>query len=174
MRKKITGHDPDLAANRLERNAKIRSIRLMQRVENLGIENILATTSASRIVSPLALHSSNIYTRYNSPMMQLTSLKHLSEMKKTPETVPTETSSPETSPTADSLNPKPEVNGGSSRTKQKMNRQKSRRNMNGGGQRLDLGTVNSSSAEKAEEKSLVGGFVGTISSIFFGRKGGLL
>lgn len=62
-----------------------------------------------------------------------------------------------------------------SRTKQKIQRQKSRRNMNATGQRMDLGTVNTSkSPDSKEEKSLVGGFVGSISSIFFGRKGGLL
>lgn len=63
-----------------------------------------------------------------------------------------------------------------SRTKQKMQRQKSRRNVNGSGQRSDLGTVTASKSPntKEAEKSLVGGFVGSISSIFFGRKGGLL
>lgn len=163
LRKKITGHDPERAASRLEKKAKIRSIRLLEKVENLGIDNILASTSQSRMVSPLALHSSNIYTRYNSPMTQLTSLKHLSEKKVDNEEVK-ESSRSEVSSTTQS------------RAKQKMQRQKSRRNVNGG-QRSDLGTVNISKGEspkKDEEKSLVGGFVGSISSIFFGRKGGLL
>jgi hypothetical protein len=65
------------------------------------------------------------------------------------------------------------------RSKQKMQRQKSRRSINAG-QRRDLGTVNNTSKlekgsdKEKSEKSLVGGFVGSISSIFFGRKGGLL
>lgn len=182
LRKKITGHDPersDRAANILEKRAKIRSIRLLERVENLGIENILVSNSSSRLVSPLALHSSNIYTRYNSPMMQLTSLKHLSEKNKKTESEPstsvTTSIDSSTSSKAQS-NPKSEASSSTnqSRTKQKIQRQKSRRNMNGTGQRLDLGTVNGKSPETKEEKSLVGGFVGSISSIFFGRKGGLL
>lgn len=53
--------------------------------------------------------------------------------------------------------------------------------MNGhSGQRQDLGTVNvrpdlgKIEKPKLEEKSLVEGFVGSISSLLFGRKGGLL
>ena len=168
LRKKITGHDPERAASRLEKKAKLRSIRLLEKVDNLGIDNILTSTSSSRIVSPLALHSSNIYTRYNnSPMTQLTSLKHLSEKKVECNEVRGE---------VEVENVKSEVSSTTqSRVKQKMQRQKSRRNVNGG-QRPDLGTVNSTKPEspKKDEKSLVGGFVGTISSIFFGRKGGLL
>lgn len=175
LRKKITGHDPERshrAARILENKAKVRSIRLLERVENLGIENILATNASSRMVSPLALHSSNIYTRYNSPMMQLTSLKHLSEKKKAPETEAEDKSSAGTNRT-ETQSETSSTN--QTRTKQKFQRQKSRRNMNGNGQRSDLGTVNvSKSPETKEEKSLVGGFVGSISSIFFGRKGGLL
>lgn len=151
----------------------MRSIRLLQQVEHLGIENILATNSSARMVSPLAMHSSNIYTRYNSPMTQLTSLKHLSEKKKTESesSVVTESNSKSEAPASSSSQ--------AARTKQKFQRQKSRRSMNAG-QRRDLGTVNNankaekSDSEKVEEKSLVGGFVGSISSIFFGRKGGLL
>lgn len=169
LRKKITGrHDsPEHAAKAssiLEKKAKMRSIRLLERVENLGIENILANSNSSRLVSPLALNSStNIYTRYNSPMTQLTSLKHLSEKKRPAEEEPTKPVEclPEASTSA----------VGTSR-KQKVQRQKSRRNVNGTGQRMDLGTVNTT--KKEEEKSLVGGFVGSIGSIFFGRKGGLL
>ena len=53
--------------------------------------------------------------------------------------------------------------------------------MNGNScQRQDLGTVNirpdlgKVENPKVEEKSLVEGFVGSISSLLFGRKGGLL
>lgn len=55
--------------------------------------------------------------------------------------------------------------------------------MNGhSGQRQDLGTVNvrpdlgkvENPKVEVEEKSLVEGFVGSISSLLFGRKGGLL
>lgn len=173
LRKKITGHDPERslkAAIALEKKAKIRSIRLLERVENLGIENILVSNSSSRTVSPLALHSSNIYTRYNSPMTQLTSLKHLSQKKKSVE-MEASSATPEQSTSKSDTSTLSQ-----SRASKKLQRQKSRRNMNGTGQRLDLGTVNSSKSPdaKEEEKSLVGGFVGSISSILFGRKGGLL
>lgn len=175
LRKKITGHDAERslkAANLLEKKAKMRSIRLLERVENMGIENILAnTSSSSRLVSPLAIHSSNIYTRYNSPMTQLTSLKHLSEKKKPAENETEVAANVAIGSTSEASQ---------ARSKQKMQRQKSRRSMNAG-QRRDLGTVNNSSKleqssdkERGEERSLVGGFVGSISSIFFGRKGGLL
>lgn len=174
LRKKITGHDPERsakAASVLEKKAKMRSIRLMERVENLGIDNILPTaSSSSRMVSPLALHSSNIYTRYNSPMTQLTSLKHLSEKKK-----PTELEN-EIASIGESNSKSEASNASQLRSKQKMQRQKSRRSMNAG-QRRDLGTVNNTSkleSSDTKERSLVGGFVGSISSIFFGRKGGLL
>lgn len=181
LRKKITGQEddsPTKAETLLEKKAKMRSIRLLQRVENLGIDNILPSTSSSRMVSPLALHSSNIYTRYNSnsPMTQLTSLKHLTEKRKTPE------ASEEASiASADESKSKTETSTSSqARSKQKFQRQKSRRSMNAG-QRRDLGTVNNSKLENSSDKekaetsqSLVGGFVGSISSIFFGRKGGLL
>lgn len=181
LRKKITGHDPERslrAASILEKKAKIRSIRLLERVENLGIENILVSNSSSRMVSPLALNSSNIYTRYNSPMTQLTSLKHLSDKKKSfgeVEEVDKAESIDKASSSSES-NQKSEASTSSQSRTKKIQRQRSRRNMNATGQRMDLGTVNttSKSPESKEEKSLVGGFVGSISSIFFGRKGGLL
>jgi trafficking kinesin-binding protein 1 len=176
LRRKITGNETESstkAANALEKKAKI---RLLQRVEHLGIDNILPGNASSRLVSPLALHSSNIYTRYNSPMTQLTSLKHLSEKKQ----IEGDTSSDEAGPSTSSNYSKPSNSKSEANTTRakKLQRQKSRRNMNGTGQRSDLGTVNVSpknaDPKQTEEKSLVGGFVGSISSIFFGRKGGLL
>jgi len=173
LRKKITGHDPERsvkAANILEKKAKIRLIRSLERVDNLGIENILIPSSSSRMVSPLALHNSNIYTRYNSPMTQLTSLKHLSEKKKTPEALSNDSTDQSETPSTSVAS-----NSNQARIKQRVHRQRSRLNMNGTGQRSDLGTVNvNKNIEPISEKSLVGGFVGSISSMFFGRKGGLL
>lgn len=185
LKKKFIGHDPESAmkSSRLEKKAKLRSIRLLQNVEDLGIENILSSSNSSRIVSPLALHSSNIYTRYNnSPMTQLTSLKRLSEHKAAVEDIK-ENQQSEIKKNNE-LEDKCQASTSSaqtSRAKSKVARQKSRRNLNAG-QRSDLGTVNTmkdrksptEEAEKNEEKSIVGGFVGSISSIFFGRKGGYL
>jgi trafficking kinesin-binding protein 1 len=179
LRRKFTGEDSERENKASTAQEKKAKIRLLQRVEHLGIDNILPSNSSSRLVSPLALHSSNIYTRYNSPMTQLTSLKHLSDKSKS-------TDGDSSSEGADSSistrsNSKPETSNSKSEANttraKKLQRQKSRRNMNGSGQRSDLGTVNvSKSAEpkESEERSLVGGFVGSISSIFFGRKGGLL
>lgn len=195
LKKRFTGADPEAAlkSSRLEKKAKLRSIRLLQNVEDMGIENILMANS-SRLVSPLALHSSNIYTRYNSsPMTQLTSLKHLNEKKAACEEEESSgrastheaSSDVDDMPSSAAMKSPPNSTSSStqlSRAKSKVMRQKSRRNVNGNaGQRSDLGTVNTSKDrkspvedEKSEEKSLVGGFVGSISSIFFGRKGGYL
>lgn len=181
LKKRFIGNGAEVAmmkSSRLEKKAKLRSIRLLQNVEDMGIENIL-TSNSSKIVSPLALHSSNIYTRYNSPMTQLTSLKHLSDKKIASDvTNVSQLDGCSENEEVPNVKTQPQL----SRAKSKISRQKSRRNVNGNaGQRSDLGTVNSTKdrkspdeAEKNEEKSLVGGFVGSISSIFFGRKGGYL
>jgi hypothetical protein len=182
IKKKITGHQSqqdEKTAMLLEKKAMLRSIRLLEKVETLGIENILPTTSSTSpqlINNPLALHSSNIYTRYNSPMTQLTSLKHLSDQKNR---VSSSSSLESLSESASSTNNTGSNNKESheARIKHKMQRQKTRRNMNAV-QRPDLGTVNGNKAgDKSKESSkqgIVGGFVGSISSIFFGRKGGFL
>lgn len=156
----------------LEKKA-LRSLKLLERVETLGLENIM--TPSCRI-SPLALYSSNIYTSRSSPMAQLTSLRNLSEKRNSDDNLKAHAASPsDKSPT----DPKKH----SERKNSRVYRQKSRRNlMNGNsGQRQDLGTVNIrpdlgkvEQQPKAEEKSLVEGFVGSISSLLFGRKGGLL
>lgn len=192
LKKRFIGHhDPEAAlkTSRLEKKAKLRSIRMLENVGEMGIENILTNNNNSRLVSPLALHSSNIYTRYNSsPMTQLTSLKHLNDKKMPSEVDETakeninELSSDVEETTMTAMKSPQNSSTPLSRAKSKVARQKSRRNMNGNAsQRSDLGTVNTSKDrkspvddEKSEEKSLVGGFVGSISSIFFGRKGGYL
>jgi trafficking kinesin-binding protein 1 len=148
----------------------------------------MASTPSCRI-SPLALYSSNIYTHRSSPMAQLTSLKHLAEKRNSDENLkasadsgsPTEGAGSSSSSKFD--NPKKHH---SERSKMhRVQRTRSRRNImsNGHGQqrsdlgtvhtRPDLGKVGRPKAEEAE-KSLVGEFVGTISSLLFGRKGGLL
>lgn len=106
-------------------------------------------------------------------MAQLTSLRNIAEKRNSDDNLKAHASN-EKSPT----DPKKH----SERRMSRNHRQKSRRNlMNGNsGQRQDLGTVNIRpdlgrvEQPKAEEKSLVEGFVGSISSLLFGRKGGLL
>lgn len=69
-----------LALSRLEKKA-LRSIKIMEKVESMGVDNFMP--HAGHGISPLALHgSSALYTstvrgRTSSPMAQLTSLKHL-------------------------------------------------------------------------------------------------
>lgn len=154
----------------LEKKA-LRSLKLLERVETLGLENII---SPSCRISPLALYSSNIYTSRSSPMQQLTNLRNLNEKRNSDENLKAHASSNDKSPT----DPKKH----SERRMSRVYRQKSRRNLTNGfsGQRQDLGTVNvrpdlgKMEQPKMEEKGLVEGFVGSISSLLFGRKGGLL
>lgn len=158
----------------LEKKAKLRSIKLLEKVE--GIEQILPSSSLSStshqiINKPLSLHSSNIYTRYHhSPMTQLTSLKHLSSNAKS--TTGSESSDIRSESSVSPTNSQRKETQ-DARAKQKLTRQKTRRNMNA--QRQDLGTVNSSVAvEKEPKQQQQQGLIGSISSIFFGRKGGFL
>ncbi|XP_062547141.1 trafficking kinesin-binding protein milt isoform X2 [Armigeres subalbatus] len=73
-----------LALSRLEKKA-LRSIKIMEKVESMGVDNFMP--HAGHGISPLALHgSSALYTstvrgRTSSPMAQLTSLKHLQESR---------------------------------------------------------------------------------------------
>lgn len=66
-----------LALSRLEKKA-LRSIKILEKVESIGVDNIMTPPTT---VSPLALHSTSMYQgrvrRSDSPMTQLTSLKHL-------------------------------------------------------------------------------------------------
>lgn len=156
----------------LEKKA-LRSLKLLERVETLGLENII--TPSCRI-SPLALYSSNIYTNRSSPMAQLTSLRTFAEKR----TYSDDNLKAHAAPVSDRSPTDPKKH--SERKMSRVNRQKSRRNLINGhsGQRQDLGTVNvrpdlgKVEQPKAEERSLVEGFVGSISSLLFGRKGGLL
>lgn len=71
-----------VALSRLEKKA-LRSIKIMEKVESIGLENIMLPPQHPPGISPLALHgTSALYTaastgRGRSPMAQLTSLKHL-------------------------------------------------------------------------------------------------
>lgn len=186
------------ALSHLERRA-LRQIKIMDKVESLGLENIIPTSSNSNI-SPLALHGTSAFIRRTaSPMTQLTSLKHIkksssddSSSVSTTSSIPSDhlDSSSDISSTSAATNLKERPNKrpiSEARLKQ-MQRQRSRRNMTyGGAQRPDLGTVGtartagvrpdlgavSKSGQKDQKEEKLG-FVGTISSLLFGRKGGLL
>ncbi|XP_070496989.1 trafficking kinesin-binding protein milt-like isoform X3 [Chironomus tepperi] len=198
LKKKITrqnnnksntnNQETDKAAIILEQKVKQRTINLLKEVDTLGIENILpaissssSLSSGSRLINkPLALHSSNIYTTRYSPMTQLTSLKHLSDNRRKCNESSSESDKKSNVSASSSTNNNNNNNSSSpeARIKQKLQRHKTRRNLNAV-QRPDLGTVNGTKAadkpkDTQSKPGIVGGFVGSISSIFFGRKGGFL
>ncbi|XP_053672789.1 trafficking kinesin-binding protein milt [Anopheles nili] len=76
-----------VALTRLEKKA-LRSIKIMEKVESIGLENIMLPPQHPPGISPLALHgTSALYTaaatnRGRSPMAQLTSLKHLQDQRR--------------------------------------------------------------------------------------------
>lgn len=89
--------------------------------------------------------------------------------------------SPSSSEELQAIENNPRKHSNEIRKGSRVHRQRSRRNLMSNGQRQDLGTVNVRNElrkielkEQPEEKSLVGEFVGSISSLLFGRKGGLL
>lgn len=203
-----------IALSRLERK-QLKSIKILEKVESIGVDNIMNPPTT---VSPLALHSTSMYRRSDSPMTQLTSFKHLSgsetETHQTDEVVIDKDmiravlskglassdksvmseSQPDTgSLDGDASNNEKEVKGPTETSAtvanscaRRMQRQKSRRNINGcGARRADLGTVNTMTRTNTRELSTIPnkkvseaegsfahGVVGTISSLIFGRKGG--
>lgn len=257
IRRKLVGESTTERTSRLPARNKIllsrqerralRSLRLVEKVESIGLENIIHSSAHNHPVgiSPLALGS--VRSRTASPMTQLTSLKNISHQRRNDDpyamdretvravlnkglsreslnsdisTDGSTTSSITKRDSSSDLTIKSQLGADSdkstsisahsdvnrtpkktdSRLKQ-MQRQKSRRSMmnNGGGQRPDLGTVggNSSSnklsstklmqksmeiddddqssvASEAPQQTITQSFVGSISSLFFGRKGGLL
>uniref|UniRef100_A0A182JXE0 Trafficking kinesin-binding protein milt n=1 Tax=Anopheles christyi TaxID=43041 RepID=A0A182JXE0_9DIPT len=76
-----------VALSRLEKKA-LRSIKIMEKVESIGLENIMLPPQHPPGISPLALHgTSALYTaaasgRGRSPMAQLTSLKHMQDQRR--------------------------------------------------------------------------------------------
>lgn len=206
-----------ITLSRLERRA-LKSIKILEKVENIGLDNIVVSSNSTTAVSPLSLAaSSNFYSTHSrsaSPMAQLTSLKNLSSndsssvykledvridrdaikailnkgfssenlknstMDKNGNNgefdVDANNSKSSQSTTSPNIN---SAKQNDARIKQ-MQRQKSRRNLGRTNMRPDLGTVSTNTSNNTiignEEKTQSIGFVGTISSLLFGRKGGLL
>lgn len=217
--------------SRQEKRA-LQSLRLVEKVESIGLDNIIHTHHPIGI-SPLAIQSSpaltGIRSRTVSPMAQLTSLKNFTQSsgnrndelyvvdrhtiravlnkglsfdspRKSDSVGYSETdykksfgskhSEDEQSQTKSKSKPdlvpkREEENVLNTKVKQ-MQRQKSRRFNNASGQRLDLGTVSSRQENNKRidsqanertsnpQQTVTQSFVGSISSLFFGRKGGLL
>lgn len=211
---------------RLERRA-LRSLRLVEKVENIGLENIITTfpNSMSQI-------SGGIASRSSSPMAQLTSLKRITInsnnivndmhfdrhqiedllqkglQPKIPQTVDINRvhDLPKTMHKLDN-SAHTSTNGNientfinSAKRGKQVQRQKSRRNVKNG-QRADMSSfegrlrpdlghvaimqvnsqqkdkateVNKTDETKASQQSITQSFVGTVSSMLFGRKGGWL
>ncbi|XP_017757981.1 PREDICTED: trafficking kinesin-binding protein milt isoform X2 [Eufriesea mexicana] len=138
------------------------SIRLVEKLERIGIDTIMATTVGS-CISPLALQGSLYSRRTGSPMAQLSFLK----------------SSMSSSGSQEKLSPS--TSGDSTSSKRKMidkkqdesmaNRQ---RRTGARAMRPDLGQVTSAIPVTVTKESPAQSALGTISSLLFGRKGGLL
>lgn len=211
-----------IALSRLERK-QLKSIKILEKVESIGVDNIMNPPTT---VSPLALHSTSMYRRSDSPMAQLTSFKHLSGessaaataaegnntsekstdevvidkdmiravlskgLASTDRSVVSDSQSDAMSVGSDDESSRKENKGPTETSAvlanscaRRMQRQKSRRHINGGGaRRADLGTVSRTNTRELgtvpdkkipdAEGSFTQGFVGTISSLIFGRKGG--
>ncbi|XP_015433949.1 PREDICTED: trafficking kinesin-binding protein milt isoform X1 [Dufourea novaeangliae] len=153
--------------SRSEKKA-LTGIRLVEKLERIGIDTIMATTIGSSI-SPLALQGS-LYTRRttDSPMAQLTFLK----------------SSISSSGSQEKLSPSSTVSDSSS-TKRKLaekkqneptlSRETNRQRRTGArATRPDLGQVTPAVPVTVTKESPAQSALGTISSLLFGRKGGLL
>lgn len=153
--------------SRSDRKA-LTGIRLVEKLERIGIDTIMATAAGSSI-SPLALQGS-LYTRRStdSPMAQLTFLK----------------SSMSSSGSQEKLSPSSAISDASS-TKRKVvkkkqddaasNREPNRQRRTGArATRPDLGQVTSAIPVTVTKESPPQSALGTISSLLFGRKGGLL
>lgn len=244
-----------ISLSRQEKRA-LRSLRLMEKVESIGLENIMHASANYHPVgiSPLAVGS--VRTRTASPMTQLTSLKNISQHHRrsddlyamdketikavlnkglshesllsdistdgsTTSSITNRGDSSDSTLNSQKQTVQPSSNVSNATTNRtdktntpqrvkQMQRQKSRRSLinGGGGQRPDLGTVGSvapaksnnnnslnshsksstkkqlqeldsdeddrSVASVAPQQSYTQSFVGSISSLFFGRKGGLL
>lgn len=210
-----------IALSRLERK-QLKSIKILEKVESIGVDNIINPPTT---VSPLALHSTSMYRRSDSPMAQLTSFKHFSGSEtggdgttdKSDEVVTIDKdmiravlskglAASDKSVASDSQSDTVSLGGDSDDETNKkessiikgptetsatlanscarrIQRQKSRRHVNGGGaRRADLGTVSRANTRELgtvpdkktpeAEGTFAQGFVGTISSLIFGRKGG--
>lgn len=254
---RISARNNKILLSRQEKRA-LRSLRLMEKVESIGLENIMHASSNYHPVgiSPLAVGS--VRTRTASPMTQLTSLKNISQQQQRRNddpyavdketikavlnkglshesllsdittdgsttssiTYPGDSSDSTLNTQKQSVQASSHVSNATTNRNEKtpqkvkqMQRQKSRRSLmnGGGGQRPDLGTVGSAAAKTisnnktssnihnksthgtkltqeldsddddrssvasvAPQQSYTQSFVGSISSLFFGRKGGLL
>ncbi|XP_012057578.1 PREDICTED: trafficking kinesin-binding protein milt [Atta cephalotes] len=178
---------PKSTISRSDKKA-LTGIRLVEKLERIGIDTIIATTASSSI-SPLALQGA-LYTRRStgSPMAQLTFLKtsmssSISQEKLISPLSSTSSTSDEFPPSKsplllgkrdDSKKPEPSMSGSnafnSRATGQSPDRQ---RRLGTRATRPDLGRVKPPIPTPVTKESKQSA-LGAISSLLFGRKGGLL
>lgn len=158
------------ALSRSEKKA-LTSIRLVEKLERIGIDTIMATAGGSSSMSSLALQGALCTRRsIESPMAQLTFLKG------------SISSSSISTASSDSLassrakkDQKENPGGGGGYNRGSLSRTQSARRRGGNGAtRPDLGQVNSAVNVPVTKESTRQSALGTISSLLFGRKGGLL
>ncbi|XP_076640016.1 trafficking kinesin-binding protein milt isoform X2 [Colletes latitarsis] len=147
------------ALSRSEKKA-LTGIRLVEKLERIGIDTIMATTIGSSM-SPLAFQGS-LYTRLptESPMAQLTFLK----------------SSMSSSGSRDKLSPSSNSSDSSKVAGKRQDESALSRQRRTGARatRPDLGQVTTAIPVTVTKESPAQSALGTISSLLFGRKGGLL
>ena len=161
--------------NPLSRSDKkaLTGIRLVEKLERIGIDTIMATTTAPNI-SPLALQGA-LYTRRNmeSPMAQLTFLKNSMSSSFSQEKL--NYSSSASSISDDSISSLPSDRSTGSNSEGKLSHSSNRQRRSGNrSTRPDLGQVKPPIAPPITKESATQSALGTISSLLFGRKGGLL
>lgn len=159
--------------------AKRRSSRhdkesLVGRIEKMGISNLMAGSSALSI-------SGGMYARpaLTSPMAQLTcflpshSNENLTTISEKPLPNIDQITSPVTKPKTELGVPGKPGSGALNRRLDQLNARKQRRQAGTGQTRPDLGTVSSRKTPEPEQAQTHSSTLGTLSSLLFGRKGGL-
>lgn len=152
--------------SRSEKKA-LSGIRLVEKLERIGIDTIMATTVGSSI-SPLALQGSLYTRRTDSPMAQLTFLKSSISSSGSQEKLSPSSSISDSSSTKRKIGEKKQDGSASSREQNRQRRTGARAT------RPDLGQVTSAIPVAVTKESPAQSALGTISSLLFGRKGGLL
>ncbi|XP_028050005.1 trafficking kinesin-binding protein milt isoform X1 [Monomorium pharaonis] len=176
---------PKSTISRSDKKA-LTGIRLVEKLERIGIDTIIATTVSSSI-SPLALQGT-LYTRRStgSPMAQLTFLKTSMSSSTSQEKLispSSSTSSTDEFPSKsqslpckrnDSKEPEPSVSGSNAFNSRTAGQSPDRQRRSGArATRPDLGRVKPPVPTPVTKESKQSA-LGAISSLLFGRKGGLL
>lgn len=192
--KRTFSHEPPTTQSKKKRSKPALSrsdkkaltgIRLVEKLERIGIDTIMATTISS--ISPLALHGA-LYTRRltDSPMAQLTFLKTSMSSSISQEKLMSPSSSA-SSVSGEFTSGKPplpgkrsgkeesEADGRSNAFNSRTGQSSSRQRRSGArATRPDLGQVKPPAPTPVTKESAAQSALGTISSLLFGRKGGLL